>query len=202
MIKTVFFDIGGVLLNLHPDDMGNYWVEKSGVPGDEIKNRFPWERFYLFEKGKINGTEFYQSFLNAMPDGVHISEGEFFEGWSRMVGKETDTVKTLETISKTIPTWLLSNTNPVHIESKAPVYSFLKHTSGEIYSYDVGCRKPDPEIYHAAINAVGNAPEECLFIDDMEENILAARKIGMDGIVYTSAEELDLMLIEKGLLNG
>lgn len=201
-IKTVFFDIGGVLLHIHPDKMGGYWVERSGVDEDMIKKIFPWEAFHKFEKGQVTAGGFYDSFYSALPDGHRISREDFFEGWNRMVGKETATVSTLKTLSRTIPTWLLSNTNPVHIHSRASNYSFLEYTAGEIYSFDVGYRKPEMEIYKAAVEAAGSAPEECLFIDDMEENIHAAKRFGITGIVFTSHEDLELELKKKGLLDA
>lgn len=201
-IKTIFFDIGGVLLDLRPEDMGNYWAEKSGVSGETIKEGFPWEAFYSFEKGQLSEAGFHRSFSASLPDGHDISRAEFYEGWNRMVGEETRVVEMLKKISRSIPAWLLSNTNPVHIHTKAADYSFLRYTSGEIYSYDVGFRKPEPEIYRAALKAAGRKPEECVFVDDMEENIARARSLGIDGIIYDDPEGLEDELGKRGLLDA
>lgn len=48
----------------------------------------------------------------------------------------------------------------------------------------VGCRKPEPEIYHLTLERVGLEPSQCIFIDDMEINVEGAREIGMHGVHF------------------
>ena len=48
----------------------------------------------------------------------------------------------------------------------------------------VGCRKPDPRIYHLTLERVGLAPEQCIFIDDMEVNVEAANELGLRGVHF------------------
>jgi len=46
-------------------------------------------------------------------------------------------------------------------------------------------RKPDPGIFHHAAEEIGVPPEYCFFIDDLEENVLGAQRVGMDGYHFT-----------------
>jgi glucose-1-phosphatase len=55
-----------------------------------------------------------------------------------------------------------------------------------ILSSDVGMVKPDPEIFKYACNQLGLLPEECMMVDDIEENIDAAKMIGMQGVVFNT----------------
>lgn len=48
----------------------------------------------------------------------------------------------------------------------------------------VGCRKPDPRIYHLTLERVGLEPEQCIFIDDMEINVEAANNLGIHGVHF------------------
>jgi putative hydrolase of the HAD superfamily len=49
----------------------------------------------------------------------------------------------------------------------------------------VGCRKPDPEIYEITIDRLGGVPaDQCLFVDDVDVNCAAARKLGMSTVHY------------------
>lgn len=57
------------------------------------------------------------------------------------------------------------------------------------FSCDVGMVKPAPEIYAAACRAVGAAPEETVFIDDLQVNIDAANAAGLRGVLWEGAEE-------------
>jgi putative hydrolase of the HAD superfamily len=57
-----------------------------------------------------------------------------------------------------------------------------------VISGDVGMRKPDPEIYLHTARAIGVPPHQCVFVDDLSQNVEGARAVGMEGIVHRSAE--------------
>ncbi len=57
-------------------------------------------------------------------------------------------------------------------------------------SYELGMVKPEPEIYLEAARRAGCRPDECVFIDDMPENVEAAAKLGMAGVVYRPETDL------------
>ncbi len=48
----------------------------------------------------------------------------------------------------------------------------------------VGMRKPEPEIYALTLERLGLPAAACVFVDDLEPNVVAAREAGMRGIVY------------------
>lgn len=56
-----------------------------------------------------------------------------------------------------------------------------------VISGEVGMRKPEPRIFAHAVSLVGLEPAECVFIDDIEANITAARELGFTGILHTHA---------------
>jgi FMN phosphatase YigB (HAD superfamily) len=65
-------------------------------------------------------------------------------------------------------------------------------------SYKAGAAKPNPAIYHASLKKLGVEPSEAVFIDDIEDYCLAARKLGMHAIHYQSFAQLEREL--KSLL--
>jgi epoxide hydrolase-like predicted phosphatase len=58
-----------------------------------------------------------------------------------------------------------------------------------VISGEVGMRKPEPEIFELTLSRIGLPAAECVFIDDMAHNIVAARRAGLAGIVHRSFEE-------------
>lgn len=58
-----------------------------------------------------------------------------------------------------------------------------------VISGEVGLRKPEPEIYQLTSERLGLEPAECVFVDDMQPNVLGARKVGMTAILHTSYDE-------------
>jgi putative hydrolase of the HAD superfamily len=59
-----------------------------------------------------------------------------------------------------------------------------------IISAEVGVIKPDPRIYHLALDRMGIAPAEAVFTDDVIENVEAARALGMHAIHYQNAQQV------------
>jgi epoxide hydrolase-like predicted phosphatase len=66
-----------------------------------------------------------------------------------------------------------------------------------VISGEVGMRKPDRDIYEHALTAIGLPAHQCVFIDDLQPNVVAARELGMVGILHTdyaeTAAELDVL---------
>jgi putative hydrolase of the HAD superfamily len=57
-----------------------------------------------------------------------------------------------------------------------------------VRSDEVAMRKPEPGIYLLAAERLGLDPRECVFVDDLAQNVDGARAVGMEGIVHRSAE--------------
>lgn len=198
-ITGIFFDIGGVLLNIHPERTIQHLNNCTGISKEIIKTAFSHEIHNKYEKGEINNQEFFQSIKRVLPKTDSLCESDFWEAWGMLLGEETSVSPVLRSCSKHIPIWLLSNTNPYHIELGAKRFSFLPLVTGAVFSYDVGYRKPDKDIFRIALNLAGKTPGEVFFIDDDLKNINQARKIGLNSHHFTSVESLKQKMIELGL---
>ncbi len=198
-ITGIFFDIGGVLLNIHPERTIEHLNNCTGISKEIIKTVFSNEIHNKYEKGEINNQEYYQSIKRALPKTDSLCEPDFWEAWGMLLGEETSVSPVLRSCSKHIPIWLLSNTNPYHIELGAKRFSFLPLVTGAVFSYDVGYRKPDEDIFRIALNLAEKTPGEVLFIDDDLKNVKQARKIGLNSHHFISTESLKQKMIELGL---
>jgi putative hydrolase of the HAD superfamily len=58
-----------------------------------------------------------------------------------------------------------------------------------VISGEVGMRKPEPAIFELVLHRIGLPADECVFIDDMAKNIVAAKEAGLAGIVHRSFDE-------------
>ncbi|MEV0403627.1 HAD family phosphatase [Actinoallomurus sp. NPDC050550] len=86
---------------------------------------------------------------------------------------------------------LLSNI----ISDLVPVFEkkhgeWLAHFSALTYSCSIGVAKPDHRAFEIAAERLGVTPADCMFIDDTEANVLAAREVGMRAEVFRSAEQV------------
>ena len=201
MITTIFFDIGGVLLNIHPERTFQYLSDCIDTEPDDIKNNFPWDVHNDYEKGRLTNKEWFIAFKDSFPQPCCLKESDFWHAWQLLLGEEKRTVQLLKTLSDTYFTWLLSNTNPKHIQDEIEKrYLFPQLIDGAVYSFNVGLRKPHKEIYLTAAELAGTKPANSIFIDDMAENIDAATEVGFIGIQYFSSEQLIEDLTQLGII--
>ena len=201
MITTIFFDIGGVLLNIHPERTFQYLSDCIDTEPDDIKNNFPWDAHIDYEKGRLTNKEWFIAFKDSFPQPCCLKESDFWHAWHLLLGEEKRTVQLLKTLSDTYSTWLLSNTNPKHIQDEIEKrYLFHQLIDGAVYSFNVGLRKPHKEIYLTAAELAGTQPADSIFIDDMAKNIDAATEVGFTGIQYFSTEQLIEDLTQLGIM--
>jgi putative hydrolase of the HAD superfamily len=201
MITTIFFDIGGVLLNIHPERTFQYLSDCLDIKPDDIKINFPWDAHNDYEKGRLTNKEWFIAFKDSFPQPCCLKESDFWRAWQLLLGEEKKTVQLLETLSETYSVWLLSNTNPKHIQDEIEKrYLFPQLIDGAVYSFNVGYRKPEESIYRIAAHNANVLPENCIFIDDRYENINAATEVGFTGIQYFSTEQLIEDLTQLGIM--
>ena len=202
MIKTIFFDIGGVLIDIHPERTYQYLSDSADVEVNMVKESFPWDAHDQYERGIMNNEDWFITYKESLPQPCCLKKSDFWNAWKLLLGEEKNTVNILEALNKQYSIWLLSNTNPKHIQDEIEKrYLFPSLVNGAVYSFDVGVRKPEKEIYEIAMQRANANPQECLFIDDLLENIQAAKQIGIEGIHFISSEQLKQELVHLGIIN-
>jgi putative hydrolase of the HAD superfamily len=70
-----------------------------------------------------------------------------------------------------------------------------------VVSAEVGMAKPDPAIFRLAAERLGLAPTECVFVDDWDQNVEAAREVGMRGVLHRAhkGDDLSQQLLALGI---
>jgi len=96
-------------------------------------------------------------------------------------------------------TALLSNQPPDMYDSLRKKFAFDSLFDYQIIPMHAWAEKPDPKIYHTFLKITGRKASDVIFIDDLEANIIAAKKIGMKGIVFKSLPQLKEALQAQGI---
>ena len=151
--------------------------------------------------GLISDFDWYSSFRSALFNNQLLTEEKFWQAWALLLGKESEVIDLMIDLKKYYKIWLLSNTNPKHIKDELDnKYVFPHLVDGAIYSFDVGLRKPDELIYQKSCEKANVLPNECVFIDDLKENIKGAKKVGLHGLHFTEMQNLQNDLKLLGLI--
>lgn len=184
-VDAVIFDIGNVLLKFDYLVAANRLLAAS--PLDELPDR---EAIVTakaaLEGGKIDREEFVRTVRGEFRhDG---GDDEFLRIWEDIFEENRPMTALAACAAGQVPTYLLSNISCIHHEFIFRRYPFFSKFSDGVFSYRAGALKPSPVIYRTAIAQFRVDPARTLFIDDMEENIAAAEKIGFVGIHYNFVE--------------
>jgi putative hydrolase of the HAD superfamily len=96
--------------------------------------------------------------------------------------------------------YFLSNMPAPYARELEHKHGFLSHFDGGIFSGDVSCSKPDPDIYRLLQSRYDLAPGRTVFIDDMQANVDAAKALGWKAVHFASAAQLrDELQLQCGL---
>jgi len=179
MINAIIFDFGDVFINLNKETS----IEEFKKLGLDGSNEDLIAQNDLFEKGKINELEFINSFLKYIPNATIE---EIVKAWNSIIGDfPLERLEFLQMLSSRYRLFLLTNTDSIHIsrfEHKVGMsfYSDFYHCFEKVYySYEMGMRKPDTEIFNTIIRKHDLSPKRTLFIDDKKDNTDAAQSLGL-----------------------
>ncbi len=197
-IKAVLLDVGNVLLkiNWHNSlkliDIPKEDAEIFLQIGDSLL-------FHHYEAGIISSDEFRIKLCQKL--NKNFSPEKFNRIWCSCFDGDIEGVPELvQQVSQKVPLFTLSNTNEAHYQyfKSMPVFAPFEEL---LTSHKFKCRKPDPLIYHKAIARLNVKPEEILFVDDLEENLESAKKLGIQSEhCYQSAPRLKTIFRDCGLL--
>jgi putative hydrolase of the HAD superfamily len=193
MINTIFFDIGGVLIDIHPNRTFEYISKCTNIDKKTVEKSFPSNIHNKYEKGLISNNEWFLNYKNSLKGFSALNESDFWIAWKLLLGKEKKTIELIKLLKPYYSIWLLSNTNPQHIRDEIEKkYVFPTLSDGEIYSFEVGERKPSRAIFKVAMKKASTVPEKSLFIDDLIENVDAATEFGIKSFQFRSYLKLKL----------
>lgn len=179
-IENLILDFGGVLLDL--DERATY--EAFVALGLE---KVPPELTAVnldFQRGKV-GREQYIAFLKRyLPPGTTTAQVE--DAWCAMLRQVPSARRhLLERLGKRYRLFLLSNTDPIHIDRlrrRMDLEAFEQLFERVYYSQDTGLRKPERALFERVLRENGLEAARTLFVDDTLENVEGARAAGLQGL--------------------
>jgi len=191
MIKNIIFDIGGVLVDFNPmkvlqENMG-LSKEKADIIAENTVLSPLWKELDRGEQKEI----IFEKMIKQVPEQYKEEARSFL--YERSLETVTSFDYSREFIQslkgKGLTIYLLTNyPNWMFYPHFEKVFTFSDLIDGKIVSGDVKLIKPDSKIYTALLEKYNLKPDESIFLDDREENIDAANKLGIHGIHFISRE--------------
>ena len=199
-ISTLIFDLGGVIVDL---DLAKCIQKFKSLGLENIEqylSNFGQKDFFMqFEKGQI-GIPAFRNEIRKLA-GTELSDVQIDKAWCSFLTQiPVEKLHLLSELKKKYRLLLLSNTNPLHIETAVAVeFSKTGKTMQDFFdkcylSYEMGMVKPDVEIFEALLADAQVKAEECLFLDDGKKNIDTAAALGIQTYWVKPNENLNFLL--------
>jgi FMN phosphatase YigB (HAD superfamily) len=195
------FDLGNTVIKLAYERVLESLRKNSSVSRDEMVEL--WEAaggYRDLECGAVTFSEFHDFLASragyrGSVDDLHAIWSDFFDGPMPGIEEVLDRVRLLYRVG------FLSNSNEVHAELIPNRFAGLFEKGDRfIFSHRFHVAKPDPDMFHRALEVIGALPQHAVFVDDLLENVLAARGVGMRAFHYRDSPTLLHELEEEKLL--
>ncbi|WP_348798823.1 HAD family hydrolase [Flavobacterium adhaerens] len=200
MINAIIFDFGDVFINLDKQATAD-GLKKLGVSEwNEDLNQLNLQ----YEVGAITDENFVSG-IQKHTDNA--SSEDILKAWNAILADfPMYRLEFLQKLSKKYRLFLLSNTDAIHIatfeQKVGPAFynAFYKCFEKVYFSFEIGMRKPNAEIYHFVLEQNGLQAEQVLFVDDKKENTDAAEALGLHVWNLQVGQEDVVDLFEKKIL--
>lgn len=194
-INTVIFDLGGVIIGLNEIDSYRAFAELSGKSLEEVQEMAAKVDFFRqYEVGEIDDPTFRAEIREALQ--VNLSDLAIDSAWNAMLKEVTrERLQKIEQMADRFQIFVMSNTNDIHIrqflkivEAVSPGKSFFDYFKQVYFSQEIGERKPNLGAWQVILDDHQIDPQKTLFIDDKQENLDGAAKLGIQGFLNTQTD--------------
>ena len=200
MIDTIIFDFGDIFINLD---------KQATIDGLQRLGLSSWnedlDRLNIsFEKGQISRDNFLLGIQKHIPNATIE---DILVAWNAvLLDFPLYRLEFLQLLSQKYRLFLLSNTDSIHINhfeqrEGATFYGNFYQCFEKVYfSYEIGMRKPDAEIYNTLIIRHELSPKRTLFVDDKKDNTDAAKALGLQVWNLQVGQEDVVELLDKKII--
>lgn len=196
-VTTLIFDLGGVLLKQHLNSHLNTLKTVFNLP---ISNLEEFHRPLRDEwrKGKMNGNDYFTRLKNeyGLSGEVKSLIETYMSVYTAGARLDDEMLKLIKQLQKQYKVAVLSNIVDLHWQH-AGASGLLGFIDNLYLSFNLGLAKPDSEIYEYVVSDLHVSAKECLFIDDLAENVLGATNSGMRGHVFTDYQTFKEFLVKE-----
>ena len=196
MIKVIFFDFGGVLIEVVHSTFAAEVQNRYGVdPG--VADRWWSEQDDDYYAGRMGGDAFFSHYATIV--GLDAEPAELERLYVSCLREKPGTWQLARRLAGQVALSVISDMAP------APTAYIRQHFDMELFakplfSSEVGLTKRDERLFRLALTRHGITAAEALLIDDAPRNILIAAELGMDTVLFESVEQLVAELARRGLV--
>jgi len=191
MIKTILFDFGNVVAFFdHQRGLRRLLPHTDHTP-EQLVGLMSYNNLeYRYECGELTTDEVFAMAREA--GGFRCSQAEFVDAFCDIFWPNAPMEDLIPRLKRNgYRLVLASNTNAAHYDRyRQQFQEVLRHFDAIAVSHQAGARKPHAKFFEYAHRLTGSDKAECVFVDDLVDNVAAARDFGWRAIHYTRFDDL------------
>lgn len=186
ILSTIIFDYGGVICTQRRSSQFSRWLEEEyeidhAHTESIIRTSAIWDRYVV---GQATSDEAYAPLIElGAPSDVAMLKKKYAS-----FGIPDPEMQTLIFQLRSLSIDLVIVSDSIPELTEVIRHHFQNVFRVEIFSEEVGVRKPNPSIYNLMLHKIGKPSQECLFVDDLEINLEYPRVLGMKTYLFDSLE--------------
>ena len=179
MIKNIVFDFGNVIAKFEPENIASQFCDNENDRALLMTAVF--ENWADIDAGRIEYEVYTERAMSLVPARLRDNVAALMRDWylflPKVEGME-ELIRDLKADGRGI--YLLSNA-PTYFSEKSKIFEVLDIFDGKVFSADIKLAKPAKEIFEYLFEKYSLVPNECLFVDDLPQNVDGAKNCGMAG---------------------
>ena len=183
-IKNIILDMGNVLLDYNPDTVVNKFCSNEESKSLIIKEFFLGDEWKQMDLGYMTSNEAFEKVKTRIPPTYHNELKKCVYEWDFCmicINGAKEFCYCAKQYGYRL--YVLSNAS-LDFYRYFPIQYDVNLFDGIVLSSEAHILKPNSDIYKLLLNKYDLKPEECIFVDDRKENVLAAEELGMTGWVF------------------
>jgi len=198
-LPTLIFDLGGVYFTDGTARAISIICESYVLDEHVVADIFSGDVGTAYRENKITNEIFWEMAKSKW--GIkYVSSHELSQIWFDGYVPIIEVVEIIQSLrNEGYETLFLSGSTSDRASYLEKKYRFSRHFDDGVFSFDIGVRKPALLPYLAILKRASNAPHNCILIENSEENLLPAKSLGMQTILFSNPGKLRMDLEELGL---
>jgi glucose-1-phosphatase len=186
MIKLIIFDIAGVVLNYPKDTFIETLAKKANKSVEETGEKF-YEVIYRGETGELSECKAIEIFLRE--NRIICDAKQLQQERHQNVSLNRETIKLIKNLKMQYKIAFATNNSKDEFETNNELFHIKSFFDYGLSSHMVKARKTEPIIFTKILEHFNVKPKETVFLDDGEEYVKTAEKLGIHAIHFTNLEQ-------------
>ena len=199
-VDALIIDLDGVIRHWDPSHHAEVEARLGLPPGALGAVAMASERLERATDGRLTFEDWCEEVGAELSAAHGVSAQEVADAWATSTWQiDLGVVEVVQAVREVVPVALLSNAS-THLERDLELSGIRDSFDAVVGSADLRAAKPSALAFRAAADRVGVPLERCLFVDDTESHVQAARELGMRAATFTGEADLRDLLTDLGLL--